>query len=486
MDEHVYQELEVLRQQVAALKTERAASEAQRELLEKVVAMARSPAEEEVLKVTLQETLDVSSKMAGAEKGSLFLLDSNGAVTDSILTQREAAEETRKKLIGNVLDKGLAGWVNRNRQVGLIIDTENDERWLTLPNQPYVVRSALAVPILRGEDLLGILTLLHSEPARFTEETAHLLQVTADQMALVLENAQLYGKLEESYRELDKANQKTENLYKALDYELEKGRQIQRDFLPNTIPQPQNWEISACFYPARQVAGDFYDAFMLPGDYVGLVIADVCDKGVGAALFMALFRSLIRVFSGQTSLEGMSTVANTITEKVICIVDPSITTDLDQINALKAVPLTNNYIAEEHAEMSMFATLFFGVLNPKTGTLTYINGGHEPLFVINNGVVKTQLNPTGPAVGMMPNVKFKVRQVQLDPDDIVIGYTDGVTEAHAPNGKLFSNERLLDLLKQPTCTASELVERIRAALFNYMEDAPQFDDITMLSVRRLV
>jgi sigma-B regulation protein RsbU (phosphoserine phosphatase) len=483
MDEQIYQELEMLRQEVAALKTESAASEAQRELLEKVVVMARSPAQEEVLKVTLQETLDVSTKMAGAETGSLFLLDRNGAVTDSILTQRGAAEETRQKLIGNVLDKGLAGWVNRNRQVGLIIDTETDDRWLTLPNQPYTVRSALAVPILRGEDLLGILTLLHCEPARFSEETAHLLQVTADQMALVLENAQLYGKLEESYRELDQANQKTESLYKALDNELEKGRQIQRDFLPNTIPQPQNWEICACFYPARQVAGDFYDAFMLPGDYVGLVIADVCDKGVGAALFMALFRSLIRVFSGQTSLAGLSTVG--MTEQVVCIVDPSITTDLDQINALKAVPLANNYIAEEHAEMSMFATLFFGVLNPTTGTLTYINGGHEPLFIINNGVIKNQLNPTGPAVGMLPNVKFKVKQVQLDPEDLVIGYTDGVTEAHAPDGKLFSNERLLGLLKQPTDSASELVERIKGALFTYMEDAPQFDDITMLSVRRL-
>jgi sigma-B regulation protein RsbU (phosphoserine phosphatase) len=87
---------------------------------------------------------------------------------------------------------------------------------------------------------------------------------------------------------------------------------------------------------------------------------------------------------------------------------------------------------------------------------------------------------------MLPNVKFKVKQVQLDPDDIVIGYTDGVTEAHAPDGKLFSNDRLLELLNHPTSSASELVERIRGALLTYMKGAPQFDDITMLSVRRLV
>lgn len=484
MEEHNYEELELLRRQVAALKTEKAAFEAQKELLEKLVAMARSAVEEEVLKATLLETLDVSSKLTGAEKGSLFLLDSDGVVVESILTQHEAAQETRNRLIGSVLDKGLAGWVSRHRQVGLITDTETDDRWLLLPNQPYTVRSALAVPILRGGELLGILTLLHSECDRFSTDIAHLMQVTADHIALVLENARLYDKLDESYRSLDKAKQAIEAYSKALDYELEKGRQIQRDFLPNELPKLPNWEIAACFYPARQVAGDFYDAFMLPGNRVGLVIADVCDKGVGAALFMALFRSLIRVFSGQTRLGGLSIIGNDVDEGLMSLVDPQITTDLEQINALKAVALTNNYIAQEHAEMSMFATLFFGVLEPETGWLTYINGGHEPLFIIKDGVVKAKLNPTGPAVGMMPNMKFKVQQVCLEPGDILIGYTDGVTEAHNPDGKLFSDQRLLSLLQQTAPSASTLIENIKANLFTYINNAPQFDDITMLAVQR--
>ncbi|MDX2239969.1 MAG: GAF domain-containing SpoIIE family protein phosphatase [Leptolyngbyaceae cyanobacterium bins.302] len=478
------QELEALRQEVASLATAKAASDAQRELLEKLVAMARSPADEEVLKVTLQETLDVCSKLTGAEKGSLFLLDSNGAVTDSILTQREAVAETRARLIGTVLDKGLAGWVNRHRQIGLITDTEKDDRWIVLPNQPYVVRSALAVPILRGEDLLGILTLLHSKTEQFSPKIANLMQVTADQIALVLENAQLYGRLEESYRSLDKAKQAIEEYSKALDYELEKGRQIQRDFLPNTIPQLPNWEISACFYPARQVAGDFYDAFLLPGGNVGLVIADVCDKGVGAALFMALFRSLIRVFSGQTSLSGLSIIGKDVNEGLGDVVDPQLTTNIDQINALKAVALTNNYIAEEHSEMSMFATLFFGVLDPATGALTYINGGHEPLFILRDGTVQATLNPTGPAVGMMPNMKFKVQQICLESGDTLIGYTDGVTEARAPDHALFTSKRLLTLLQHPVQSASELMEMLKSELFTYIDNAPQFDDITILAVHR--
>jgi sigma-B regulation protein RsbU (phosphoserine phosphatase) len=477
MQDIEYRELETLRQEIASLQTAKAAADAQHELLEKLVAMARSPANEEMLKATLQDTLNVCSKLTGAETGSLFLLNPNGVVTDSLLTQREAAEAARAKLIGNVLDKGLAGWVNRHRQIGLILDTEQDDRWLVLPNQPYVVRSALAVPILRGDILLGILTLLHSTPGQFTPQSAVLMQATADQIALVLENAQLYECLEASKKEI-------EDYSKALDYELEKGRQIQRDFLPNHLPEVPNWEIAACFYPARQVAGDFYDAFLLPGGNIGLVIADVCDKGVGAALFMALFRSLIRVFSGQTSLGDLTIVGKEVDKGQIELIDPQIPTDIDQFNALKAVALTNNYIAEQHAEMSMFATLFFGVLDPDTGWLTYINGGHEPLFILKDGVVRATLNPTGPAVGMLPNMKFKVRQVHLEPGETLIGYTDGVTEARAPNHALFTTERLLPLLEQPIQSANQLLEIVNSALFVYIDDAPQFDDITMIGVHR--
>lgn len=478
MGEHNQQlteELELLRREVAELKSEKAAFETQRKLLENLVAMARSVEEEKVLKCTLQDTLDVSRKLTNAEKGSLFLLDSNGVVIESILTQVEAAEEVRARLIGSVLDKGLAGWVLRHRQLGLITDTEIDERWITLPNQPYVARSALTVPILWGEQLLGILTLLHSQPGHFSDQAAKQMQATADQIALVLENARLYGKLEESYW-------KIEAYSKALDNELEKGREIQMNFLPNEIPQLPNWDIAACFHPARQVSGDFYDAFLLPGDYVGLVIADVCDKGVGAALFMALFRSLIRVFSGQTSLDGLTIVAND--EEFCGWLDLQVKTDLYQINALKAVALTNNYIAKEHGDMIMYATLFFGVLNPATGLLTYINGGHEPLFIVGSTGVKASLEYTGKAVGIIPNTKFKIQQFQLEPGDILIGYTDGVTDARAPSGEFFTGKQLRSLLDQPAPSASALLERIKTNLFDHIDNAQQFDDITMLAVQR--
>ena len=469
-------ELESLRRELAKLKSEKIALEAQRKLLENFVEIARSPAEAETLKATLEKTLEVSTELTNAEKGSLFLVDSNGVVTDCILVRGDTTPEERSRLVGSVLDKGLAGWVNRHRQVGLIVDTAQDNRWLTLPNEPYTVRSALAVPILRGEELLGLLTLLHSQPGRFTSEAAELMQATSHQIALTLENTRLYSKLSNSYRSLDKAKQAVEAYSEALDRELEKGRQIQRNFLPDQIPQLPNWEIATCFFPALQVSGDFYDAFLLPGECVGLVIADVCDKGVGSALFMALSRSLIRVFSGESSLHDLPTSA--INEKM------QAATDAHQINALKAVALTNDYIAQEHGEEGMFATVFFGVLDPKTGLLAYINAGHVPPLIVGSAGVKQRLKPTGPAVGIMPHMKFSIQEVQLEPGDILLGYTDGVTEAQDPSGEFYTINRLLSLLEQPASTASDLLERIKENLFIHMDKAEQFDDITMLAVHR--
>jgi serine phosphatase RsbU (regulator of sigma subunit)/HAMP domain-containing protein len=261
-----------------------------------------------------------------------------------------------------------------------------------------------------------------------------------------------------------------------LELDLEKGQKLQRDFLPEPLIDLPNWEIATAFEPAKKVAGDFYDVFILPGNLVGLVIADVCDKGVGAAMFMGLFRSFIRVFSGQICFQQqLTTVGQNGKDSTLPV---------QQQDALKAVEITNNYISKEHAQTGMFATMFFGVLNPQTGCLTYINGGHEPLYVIDNTGIREVLSHTGPAVGMMPNVQFKVRQVHLKPEDILIGYTDGVTDARSPEGTFFTSQRLLALLKQPATTATELVECIKQAVISHVGSAPQFDDITMLAIQQ--
>ena len=269
---------------------------------------------------------------------------------------------------------------------------------------------------------------------------------------------------------------------KKIEFELEKGREIQREFLPSYIPDLPNWEIATCFYPAGQVSGDFYDVFMLPDGNVGLVIADVCDKGVGSALYMALFRSLIRVFAEQAIYctgPDLTQIASSPdnTETISSSAD-------DQMARLGAVASTNNYIANLHGRECMYATLFFGVLNPSTGILSYVNGGHEPLYVLNAGIVKCRLKPTGPAVGLMPDIIFKSQEIQLEPGDLLVGYTDGVTEARSPQDEIYTRDRLQSLLTQPLKSAAETLERIKTSLFAFIDIAPRSDDVTMLAVQR--
>ena len=157
------------------------------------------------------------------------------------------------------------------------------------------------------------------------------------------------------------------------------------------------------------------------------------------------------------------------------------------LNALKAVLLTNNYVAEFHGDLGMFATLFLGILDPDSGLLSYINGGHEPLFILNSsGGVKETLKSTGPAVGMLPDLKFKICQTYLEPGELLVGYTDGVPEARAADGSFFTAKKLLSMLEEKPDSATDLLDDISASVLAHTGDAEQFDDITMLAVRRCV
>ena len=266
---------------------------------------------------------------------------------------------------------------------------------------------------------------------------------------------------------------------KRVEVELEKGREIQQDFLPSEIPNLPNWDIATCFYPAKEVSGDFYDVFDLPGGRLGLVIADVCDKGVGSALYMALIRSLVRVYAEQTLSEDSKVNSPKLDNSVA---KPN---DADSPE-LEVVQLTNNYLVRHHGQEGMFATLFFGVLDPASGQLVYINGGHEPLYVLGKDGVKAELPPTGPAVGLMESLSFNVQRLQLGPGDLLLGLTDGVTEACNPKEEFFTRRRVKDILAQPVASSRELLERIRQQVFDFVGTAPRSDDLTMLAVQRVV
>lgn len=269
----------------------------------------------------------------------------------------------------------------------------------------------------------------------------------------------------------------------ALNKELEQGRRIQANFLPQHLPQVPGWDFAASFRPARQVAGDFYDVFPLPDGKVGLVIADVCDKGVGAALFMALIRSLIRIFCGQAFEKLDHSVVGRIVEPVCPLSEEGAWPA--SCRTLEAVRLTNAYILGNHGELGMFATVFFGVLDPATGTLDYVNAGHEPPLILNNGRVRARLGPSGPAAGLLEEARFTVRRVLFVPGDIFLGYTDGLSEARSPGDELFGRSRLQEVVTaRGFAQAADLLVHINETLSHFTQDAPQEDDTTLLAVRR--
>lgn len=457
-----------LQQEVADLKIAKIAFNAQSELLENLLRMAGTPELEEVLGITLNQALSLSKQLTGAEHSCLVLLEADGTVKNRIGQFRGMTAEQQQTLMDCLSQPAYIHSVLSSPQATLSSHTRHAHPWSEWPEQQERVGSALSIPIIKEQTPLGILTLMHAQLGFFTVESAQLMQLMAKQIALATEYARFYGQLETlSYK---------------LKRELEKGREMQHNFLPQPLLQTPECEIVAFFQPARQVAGDFYDTFLLPNGSVGLVIGDVCDKGVGAALFMGLFRSLLRIFSGQHSFHNLGEFENTSFSNLLTQRGLRQPQDTD---ALLAVSLTNDYIAENHSDLCMFATLFFGIFNPETGLLTYINGGHEAPIILGDAGIKMRLKSTGPCVGPMPNAKFKIEQVQLDPGDILLGYSDGVTDARSPEGTFFSEKGLLALLEEVAPSPSGILLHLQQQLKTHIAEADPFDDITIMVMQRI-
>jgi serine phosphatase RsbU (regulator of sigma subunit) len=257
--------------------------------------------------------------------------------------------------------------------------------------------------------------------------------------------------------------------------ELEIGRKIQSDFLPLSIPQVEQWDIAAFFEAARQVAGDFYDVFSLPATgQVALVIGDVCDKGVGAALYMSLFRSLIRA----TAMYGHFDIGDGDGP------DSGRPGEPRQV-LLNAIQTTNRYIAITHPKSSMFASVFFGLLDPASGDLHYINAGHESPLIFRSEGARESLEITGGVLGLFVGAPFGVKQARLQPGDLLYAYTDGVNEAKNRSGEQFGDERILAMPAPWPAGAEAYLEEVYARVREFRGTAEPWDDITMLAVKRL-
>lgn len=253
--------------------------------------------------------------------------------------------------------------------------------------------------------------------------------------------------------------------------ELEIGRRIQQSFLPSRIPQLENLELASHFEAAREVAGDFFDLFKLKsGNHIALVIGDVCDKGVGAALFMTLFRSLLRA----SALYGYRKADDSPHE------DGDIAALL-----VGAVRNTNDYVATTHRDSSMFASLFFGVLDADDGELVYVNAGHEAPVVYRAGGATEQLEVTGGVIGLFPGAPIRVASARIGAGDLLFAYTDGVNEAKDPEGGQFSEERILSMTVDADTTCAGFIDDVRRRIAQFRRDAAQSDDITMIAAKRL-
>ncbi len=240
--------------------------------------------------------------------------------------------------------------------------------------------------------------------------------------------------------------------------ELYMAGKIQADLLPEKAPVLAGWQISAELEPARETSGDFYDFIPLTQQKWGVVIADVSDKGMGAALFMALSSSLMRTYAARFP---------TLPSLTMSAVNERILTD---------------------TRGSMFVTSFFGILEQNTGRLIYTNAGHPPGFIISNPRGKnpiTPLRPTGMALGASETGRWTQKIAKLAPGDLLVLYTDGITEAANPDGQMFGEDRLLDLiLANLHRSTNDIKNLLLEGVHNFVAGTPRQDDIALIVLRR--
>jgi NarL family two-component system response regulator LiaR len=239
--------------------------------------------------------------------------------------------------------------------------------------------------------------------------------------------------------------------------ELALAGQIQASFLPEGLPEMAGWQFAAMLEPARETSGDFYDYIPLPNGRLGLLVADVADKGMGAALYMALSRTLIRTYA----------------------------VEYDAQPDLVLGAVNRRILMDTHADM--FVTVFYGILDPVSGELTYCNAGHNPPYLLSarDGGTIQELGNTGIPLGIFEETTWQQNAVQLAPGDTAVLYTDGITEAQDRQESFFGEERLLEVARANLGhSAQGINEALIREVREFVGDAPQFDDITLMVIVR--
>lgn len=292
-----------------------------------------------------------------------------------------------------------------------------------------------STPLIASDRLLGLINVATDEWQFFTSDDLQFLSMVGSQIAVTLEWAYLY----------DMARVQRERL----EQELNMAREVQASLLPRDMPLIPGFELAASWHSAREVAGDFYDVFPLPEGRWGLVIGDVSDKGAPAALYMTMVRSLIRATAGITTSPA----------ETLLIVNKTI---------------------QEHSTSDMFVTVFYAVLNHDACSLVFASAGHDPPLLRRLSGSIERLQRTGPILGVFEEMTLADRQVDLAPGDLLLGYTDGVTDALNAEGEEYGAARLARVVGDAPTAAWACLAEVEADLTSFMDEKAQTDDITLL------
>ena len=282
-------------------------------------------------------------------------------------------------------------------------------------------------------------------------ETA-ILQSFANQAALALQRAGLIDDLRTKIIQLEQAQSELAEKER-MAHEMELAREVQRSVLPQAFADIPGFEFAASYQAARQVGGDFYDIFPIDDSHFGIVVADVSDKGMPAALYMALTRSLLLSQARQS------------------------TSPLEVINQV-------NRLLLELSSSDMFVTVFYGVINQSTRHLTYVRAGHDrPILVRHDQVI--ELGGHGTALGVVEseNLRLEPGSIQLMVGDRLVMFSDGLTDAMDPAGRFFGRQNLIELLSSTSSVQTkDVCQVIFWNLLTYQDTADQHDDMTVLVV----
>ena len=308
------------------------------------------------------------------------------------------------------------------------------------PQAPETTLSILCTPLKTEKNTLGALLLVRPAGQVFSAGDLKLLNTIAMQTAPAIEISRLYLVAVEKAR---------------IERELQMARQVQESLLPVELPQPAGWTIATRWRPAREVSGDFYDVIEEEAGRLGLVIADVTDKGMPASLFMVFARSALRASVRRSG------------------------------SPAKAVAYANQVVCRDSHE-GLFATLVYARLQIASGQVEYVNGGHNPPlhYRARTGTLDL-LTRTGLPLGVDEEAEYSFRAVQLEPGDFILFYTDGVTEAINPGEQEFGLERLKTSISALTgSTAGQILEGLERDLAAFTAEAPPADDITLMMLKR--